>query len=288
MDVSTAPILYATLAAACFGGQVVVTMRSFAHVDPQTSSMISIGTCVAVYWLLSPFLLKTAYLTNPGTWIFFMNGLIHPLFSIYLAFEATKRMGPTVAATISATAPLFATAGAVLALGEQVTVMLLLGTVGTVAGVMILSWNRHAHRHWALWMLIFPMGAAVIRGTNHILGKVGLEMVPSSYYAGLVSFTVSFFGSVLIYYLRMGRLPLVLPLKGLLWSAPAGLLIAIGILSMYSALNCGRVVVVSPIIAAFPLFTLGISLLFRQERFRLRILLGVVLVIGGIVWISVQ
>lgn len=288
MDVSFTPILYATLAAACFGGQVVVTMRSFAHVDPQTSSMISIGTCVLVYWLLSPFLLKTAYLTNPGTWIFFMNGLIHPLFSIYLAFEATKRMGPTVAATISATAPLFATAGAVLALGEQVTVMLLLGTVGTVAGVMVLSWNRQGHRHWPLWMLIFPMGAAVIRGANHILGKVGLEMLPSPYYAGLVSFTLSFFGSVLIYYLRMGRLPLALPLKGLMWSTPAGVLIAMGILSMYSALNYGRVVVVSPIIAAFPLFTLGISLLFRQERFRLRVLLGVVLVIGGIVWISVQ
>jgi uncharacterized membrane protein len=106
--------------------------------------------------------------------------------------------------------------------------------------------------------------------------------------AGLVSFTVSFIGSVLIYRLRIGRLPFSLPRRGLMWSGLAGALIAMGILNMYTALYCGRVVVVSPIIAAFPLFTLIISLLFRQERFRLRILAGVVLVMGGIIWISIQ
>jgi len=35
-------------------------------VDPQTSSMITIGTCVVIFWLLSPFLLKAEYLANPG------------------------------------------------------------------------------------------------------------------------------------------------------------------------------------------------------------------------------
>lgn len=288
MDEALVPILYAALAAVCFGGQVVVTMRSFTYVDPQTSSMISIGTCVAIFWLLSPFLLKAEYLANPGIWIFFVNGLIHPLFSIYLAYEAAKRMGPTVSATISATAPLFATAGAVLVLGEHITIMLLMGTIGTVAGIMVLSWSKQGRRDWALWALILPIGAAVIRGVNHNLGKFGLEMLPSPYFASLVSFTVSFIGSVLIYRLRIGSLPFILPLRGLMWSGFAGALITMGVLSMYSALNDGRVVVVSPIIATFPVFTLIISLLFRQERFRRRILAGVVLVMGGVIWICIQ
>lgn len=288
MDEALVPILYAAFAAFCFGGQVVVTMRSFTYVDPQTSSMISIGTCVVIFWLLSPFLLKAEYLANPGIWIFFVNGLIHPLFSIYLAYEAAKRMGPTVSATISATAPLFATAGAVLVLGEHITIMLLVGTIGTVVGIMVLSWRRQGHRDWALWALILPIGAAVIRGVNHNLGKFGLEMLPSPYFASFVSFTVSFIGSVLIYRFRIGSLPFILPRRGLMWSGFAGALIAMGVLSMYSALNYGKVVVVSPIIATFPVFTLVISLLFRQERFRLRILAGVVLVLGGIIWICIQ
>ena len=66
------------------------------------------------------------------------------------------------------------------------------------------------------------------------------------------------------------------------------IVVTTGALSMYSALNCGRVVVVSPIIATFPVFTLVISLLFRQERFRLRILTGMMLVMGGIIWICIQ
>jgi len=175
----------------------------------------------------------------------FVNGLAHPLFSIYLAFEAAKRMGPTISATISATAPLFATAGAVLVLGEHITIVFLMGIIGTVAGIMVLSWRQQGRRDWALWALILPIGAAVIRAVNHNLGKFGLEMLPSPYFASFVSFTVSFIGSVLIYRLRIGSLPFILPLRALMWSGLAGVLIAMGALSMYSALNYGRVVVVS-------------------------------------------
>lgn len=282
------PILYALIAAACFGGQLVLTMRSFAYADPQTSSMITIGTCVAIFWLLSPFLLKAQYFTNPGMWIFFGNGLIHPLFSLYLAFEASKRMGSTVSATIAAIAPLFATTGAVFVLGEHVTLIFLMGTICTVVGIMVLSWKRHSHMNWALPALVFPLGAAVIRGANQNIGKFGLQLLPSPYFASLVSFTVSFVGAIMIYRFRIGSLPTRLPVRSVMWSGLSGICIAMGVLSMYFALQYGRVVVVSPIIATFPFFTLLINLLFRQERFRLSILVGVVLVVGGVIWISIH
>lgn len=288
MHEALVPILYATVTAACFGGQLVLTMRSFAYVDPQTGSMITIGTCVTIFWLLSPFLLKAEYFANPGMWIFFANGLIHPLFSLYLAFEASKRMGSTVSATISAVAPLFATTGAVLVLGEDITLIFLLGTICTVVGIMTLSWKRQSHINWTLPALVFPLGAAAIRGANHNIGKFGLQLLPSPYFASLVSFTVSFVGAIMIYRFRIGSLPTRLPMQSVMWSGLAGICIAMGVLSMYSALHYGRVVVVSPIIATFPLFTLLINLLFRQERFRLSILIGVVLVVGGVIWISIQ
>ena len=265
-----------------------MTMRSFAYVDPQTSSMVSIGTCATIFWLLSPFLLEAEYFTNPGMWVFFANGLIHPLFSLYLAFEATKRMGSTVAATIAAIAPLFATLGAVLVLKEHITLIFLMGTICTVAGIMLLTWKRQSHINWALSALVFPLGAAVIRGANHNIGKFGLQLLPSPYFAGLVSFTVSSIGAIMIYRLRIGTLPTRLPTQSIIWSGLAGMCIAIGVLCMYSALQYGRVVVVSPIIATFPLFTLLINLIFRQERFRWSILIGVVMVVGGVIWISIQ
>jgi drug/metabolite transporter (DMT)-like permease len=287
-ETSLISILYATMTAAFFGGQVVLTMRSLSYVDPQTSSMISMGTCVLVFWLLAPFLLRIEYFRNPGMWIFFANGLIHPLFSMYLAFEATKRMGATVSATIAATAPLFASAGAVLALGEHLTVALLTGTLGTVVGVMVLSGKRQGPTNWALSALLLPIGAASIRGANHMVAKFGLEILPSPYFASLVSFTVSFTGAILIYRYRVGGLPLKLLRQGLKWSGLSGLCIAMGVLCMYTALHTGLVIVASPIISAYPLFTFLISLLFRQEVLSLRVLVGVVLVVGGVTWISLQ
>lgn len=281
-------ILYATMTAAFFGGQVVLTMRSLSYVDPQTSSMISMGTCVLIFWLLAPFGLRAEYFRNPGMWIFFANGLIHPLFSMYLAFEATKRMGATVSATIAATAPLFASVGALLLLGEHLTIALLAGTLGTVLGVMVLSWKRRGPTSWALSALLFPVGAAAIRGTNHMVGKFGLEILPSPYFASLVSFTVSFMGAILIYRYRLGTLPLELPRQGLKWSGLSGLSIAMGVLCMYSALHTGLVIVVSPIISSYPLFTFFISLLSRQEVLSMRLLVGVILVVGGVTWISLQ
>ena len=287
-ETSLISILYATMTAAFFGGQVVLTMRSLDFLDPQTSSMISMGTCVVVFWLLAPFLLRIEYFLNPGMWIFFANGLIHPLFSMYLAFEATKRMGATVSATIAATAPLFASAGAVLALGEHLTIALLTGSLGTVVGVMVLSWKRQGPTNWALSALLLPIGAAAIRGTNHMVGKFGLDMLPSPYFASLVSFTVSFTGAILIYRYRLGTLPLKLHRQGLKWSGLSGLSIAMGVLCMYTALHTGLVIVASPIISAYPFFTFLISLITRQEALSFRVLAGVVLVVGGVTWISLQ
>jgi uncharacterized membrane protein len=155
-------------------------------------------------------------------------------------------------------------------------------------GIMVLSWKRQGPTNWALSALLFPIGAAAIRGANHIVGKFGLEILPSPYFASLVSFTVSFTGAVLIYRYREGKLPLKLPSQGLKWSGLSGLSIALGVLCMYSALHTGLVIVASPIISTYPLFTFFISLLARQEALSMRVLVGVILVLGGVIWISIQ
>ena len=118
--------------------------------------------------------------------------------------------------------------------------------------------------------------------------KLGLKMLPNPFFASLVSFTVSFAGALLIYRYRLGGSQVNLPRKSLKWSGLAGLCIACGVVSMYAALSAGQIIVVSPIIATFPLFTFVISLLFRQEALNKNLLSGVLLVVGGVIWISVQ
>ena len=52
---------------------------------------------------------------------------------------------------------------------------------------------------------------------------------------------------------------------------------------MYIALAKGRVSLVSPIVATYPLFTLGLSLLLlRHERVTARVAVGAIVTVAGV------
>jgi transporter family protein len=201
---------------------------------------------------------------------------------MYLALEATARTGPTVAATLSGTAPLFAAFTAIAFLGESINAWISLGTAATVVGVMTLSWSPKGAGTLLRLALLFATGAAIVRGLNHTIGKWGLETMPNVFMASFVSFSVSFCGALLVYRLRTGSLVVRIPRAGLGYFVLTGMIIAVAVLCMYGGLATGRVVVVSPIIAAYPVFTLLTALMFKQESLTLKLAAGVLLVVGGV------
>ena len=280
------PLLLALAAACLFGVATVISKRGLMSVDPQSASLVIIGTVVVLYLATSPLWMRAEDWFTPGFWIFVLNGFMHPFLSMYLALEATARTGPTVAATLSATAPLFASFTAVAFLGESIDAWISVGTVATVMGVMALSWSPRGAGALLRITLLFATGAAIVRGLNHTLGKFGLESMPNVFMAGFVSFTVSFCCALLVYRLRTGTLIVRLPRAGLGYLVATGAVIAGAIVCMYGGLVSGQVVVVSPISAAYPLFPLLTALMFKQERLSAKLALGVFLVVGGVVLIS--
>lgn len=280
------PALLALGAACLFGVSAVIAKRGLAHVNAQVGAILSIATTTALFLITAPWWMKAEYWFTPGFWVFVANGLIHPLLSMYLALEATARTGPTVSATFSSTAPLFAALTAVVFLGESVNTLIVLGTLATVMGVMTLSWSAGGVPMLLRAALLLATGAAVIRGLNHTIGKFGLELLPSAAMAGFVSFSVSLLGSLIMYRVRNGSLAVGIPRSGLGYFLVTGSLISVAILCMYSALFTGAVVVVSPIVASYPLFTLLTSLAFRQELLSTRSIAGVCLVVSGVALIS--
>jgi len=48
----------------------------------------------------------------------------------------------------------------------------------------------------------------------------------------------------------------------------------------------GDVIITSPIISSFPMFTMLTALVFRQETITRRIVIGVCLVVGGLIMIG--
>ncbi len=288
-DMTILPILLATGAALFFGANVVIARKGLNYLDAQTGSMISIGATVVFYLAFSPFWMRAEDWLSPGILVFMLGGLLHPLTSQVLAFEANRRIGPTISATFCATAPFFATITAIVFLQESLTLLVGFGSLMTIVGIITLSWDRKGVAVIVLPALLFASGAAVIRGVNHTIGKFGLSLMPNPFMAAFVSFTVAFLGAVWVYRFRTGFLPRPVQLHrtGLWIFMSTGVMIGIAIWCMYGALFTGLVSVASPIISAFPMFTMLVAIVFKQEAVSPRILAGVCMVVVGVVLISI-
>jgi drug/metabolite transporter, DME family len=248
--------------------------------------MISIATTAAIYTCIAPFVVKAEYFYSPGIWVFMASGCIHPLISMSMSFEATRRIGATVSSTISSTSPWFSSLFAVLILGEQLTWTVVAGTLATAGGAMVLTSRGKAPRSYSLGSLVFAFAAALVRGTHSLTGKIGLQMLPVPFMAGWISFLVSLTASVTVYTVRKGKLPLDLPREARKWFAMTGCCISVAIFCMYYALSQGSVVVIGPIVAAYPLVTMVLTLALRQEILSWRVISGTLIVVAGVVLIS--
>lgn len=284
------PIFLSLGAAASFGVSVVVAQAGLREVNARLGALLSIGATAGFFWLLFP-------LIHPETpWgniplpqfigLFIVVGLFTPGISLYLAFEANRRLGPTVSGTIASTAPLFATISAIVVLGEQPTPAIALGTLCIVAGVMVLAWRGARDRTWPLWAVLLPLGAAFLRGGIHMGTKYGLGIANAPFTAAMITFTA---GVVMVALYSRGSRTALKPgglRRAIKWLLLTGILNGIGVFCLNSALARGQVVVVSPIVATFPIFTFFLSLALRYDRFGARVLCGVVLVVGGVVAIT--
>ena len=275
--------LFALLAAACFGAAMVVVKFGLQHMDSTAGAMVSIPTTTLLFWVLAPFQVNGSDFASPAIVVFAAVGLFFPALVTLLVFEANQRMGPTVSAAVSATAPFFAVAGAILFLGERLTGPIVAGTIAIVGGVVVLTWEgNRQRRQWPKTALLFPLAAAVFRGAAQAGAKFGLAILPVPFIAGLVGYTVSTLTVAVALALRHGLRGLQFRRRGIQWFMLAGVCNGTAVLSLYVALNSGRVVLVAPIAATFPLFTLLFSLLFlRRERLERRVGLGVILMVAG-------
>ena len=88
---------------------------------------------------------------------------------------------------------------------------------------------------------------------------------------------------------RARRLPLptLRAQPGLGWFVAAGLVHALAVFSMTNALALGQIVVVVPLVSAYPFFTLALSwAVFRREQLGWRTVAAVALVVPGIMLIA--
>ncbi|MCB1740744.1 MAG: DMT family transporter [Gammaproteobacteria bacterium] len=288
--------LLALLAALQFGFGTQLTRLGLQAVDSRSGTLITIGASTAIYWLAAPWLLEPHYWTSSVVWLYVLIGLIRPALSSNLAMAGTARLGPTISSTLASVAPFFGLLFGVLLLGEQVGLPLLFGTVAIVGGVIALA-RRNSRRQplvgeidWPLWALCLPVLAALIRTIAQLVTKIGLEILPSPYFVGLVCYSTSFVVALgMASVNRSANVRRALRTPSSLWFVLTGVFYGGAVFTLNAALQFGPLSVVAPVVAAEPLFVLLFgSTILRESNLNRRVVTAVLLIVLGVMVISAR
>ena len=288
MAISLPPQLIALGAALSYAVSGIAARRGMRYSTPITVTLVSVAVHAATLWAA---VLLTGGVPSVSWWVLFLfalTGTLQPIIRLF-TYAGIFYVGASRGTTLRSAHPLFSTGLAILFLGEQVSFLVIVGTLLIVAGITLISWQREIQRaSFRWWHLGYPLGAAFLAGISHPLRRYALGLANEPLYLAAI------IGIVALPWLASY---VVLPTKGeqLIWNRQsmgwflmAGVFETLGILLVIIALSVGQVVIVSPIVATSPLWILVGTWLFLRgiESLTLRTILGAVCVVSGTIAIS--
>lgn len=289
LSAATLTVLLALTSAFLFALSDQIAHRGLASADARSGAVVSVGASALFFCVLAPWLVQAHYWWTGAALLFALVGVFRPALSIYLSMIGIGYLGPTLASAFTATSPLWGSALAIAFLGEHISPTVAVGTLSVVAGAVIAaSRPQGLLRGWPLWALLFPLGAAIVRASAHVVTKHGYEELPSPYFAALVSMLVSAVLSWIVFRLQgqhfKGGAHWRTFLGTYKWFMLSGTLNGLSIFSLNTALEKGSVVTVMPISSAGPVFTLLLGLfVFRRETITWRTMATIALTVAGVV-----
>ena len=134
----------------------------------------------------------------------------------------------------------------------------------------------------------FSLGAAVAYGTSQVLMRQSVSDLAPPLAGSFIALTFGTLGFALLSMRSLGGRGEHF-WRGASFFAAAGVFSAMGVLLLFIALSRGEVVLVSPVAATNPLFTLVMAavLLRGMERITVRVAAGALLVVAGVIVLTV-
>ncbi|MBI4529795.1 MAG: DMT family transporter [Deltaproteobacteria bacterium] len=267
----------------------VLTKKGLRYSNAGTAVVMSLCINIVFLWGVSFLFIPLDSLRSPGILIFVIVGLFQPGFTRWLTYKGIETLGVSVADPMRATTPLFSALMAILLLGERMTVPVFWATLLIIAGITLLSHHGGSAEKVRLVYVLYPLLASLLAGFSQALRKVGLGAVPHPFLAAAVTATSSLLISLLTVWISAKKKQiLLLNLSSLAYYLPAGVAVSLAMVSIYFALDQGKVTVVTPISSTAPLFALTLSALFLRdvERVTIKIVIGACLIVAGVLLIS--
>ncbi|WP_435180216.1 EamA family transporter [Halorussus sp. AFM4] len=282
-------VAFALLPAVLWGFSPIVSKRGMAAGGTSLqASLVVVVVDTTIYWsalLLVRGVDPLVGLSARTLGVFAFAGLVGTSLGRLAVFTGVDRVGASVNSAGVSTRPLFATALAVVWLGEAVTLPTVLGVLVLVAGLVVLALAKGGDvSGWEPRDLLFPVAAAAAFAVGNVVRKFGLETTPATtLQAVAVNETAALVG-LAGYALATDRGDVFeMPRRTYGLFAVSGTITAVALLSLFEAFARGPVAVVDPLAGTAPLFTtLFAAVLLRDlEEVTRGVVAGAALIVVG-------
>lgn len=277
------PQLIALFSAFSYAGVAIFARLGLRYATPLAATCVDLSVRTLTLW-------SAVFLTGGvpqvdllAALLFVLLGIIQTATSL-LTFTGVAKIGASRSQPLRSSYPLWSALIAITILQEEATVAVLVGTLLVVAGIILISWRLEGvGLSYRWWHVLFPLGASFLAGIAFPVRRYALMISkePLFFAALLAAVSSVCLGSLLLAGIGRGRL--LCQRKALLPLMMAGGFEALAALLSLIAVSIGRVVVVAPIVATSPLWTLGLAALFLRglERLNVRTIVGILAVVTG-------
>ncbi len=266
---------------------IIAARRGLKYSTPTTVTLISLFIHATSLWIAVFLTGGIPPVPTRAITLFVVAGSLQPIIRLF-TYTGVEKIGASRSYTLRATTPLFSTTVAITILKEHATFWVLVGTILIVIGIMFISWQAGAQPSgFRWWHLLFPLTAAFVAGVVHPIRRYALTLAHEPLFFAAVVGIVSF--AWFAAYIGLPATPRpVWNRHALPLFIMAGMFETLGILLNITALNSGRVVVVSPLVATSPMYVLLGSVIFLRdlEQVSLRTIVAGCCVVGGTFMIS--
>jgi drug/metabolite transporter (DMT)-like permease len=179
---------YALTNAFLFALQNLFIKKARRYSNPATGVISSLMINIVLLWGLSILFVPLSSLTSASLLIFAVVGLFQPGLTRLLTYKGIDTLGVAITDPIRATTPLFSALMAIIFLGEQVTLPIIVATLMIIAGITLLSWHGGSMKLvGSALFLWYPIAASALAGASQVVRKFGLAAVPHPLLAAAVT-----------------------------------------------------------------------------------------------------
>ena len=279
------PQALALVTSISYAGALICSRLGLKYSTPTTVTLVSILIQNLVLWTAVFFLSGIPRVSWVSVTLFGIVGVFQ-LGVRLLAYTGVLKIGASRSSALQSINPLISFTIAIVVLKESATVLTLAGTLLVVAGVVLVSWRAEQELlSFRWWHLLLPVGAAILSGVNHPMRRYALSLSnePLFFSAFMGFVTLIAFAGYMTISSQESRL--VWDRRALWPFVCTGIFETFSIFLIIKALSIGPVVVIAPIAATYPVWSLiGAKLFLKDvERIGLKAAVGILSVVAGTV-----